>query len=372
MRALILVLLLVVAHASFAEAIVGKTRILVVDDECHSPYWVPLTGGSIEPIFNLPSRGSRGTGCNAYSAAYDGERFLINVGGGNAAFIEEGAFEPSQIVPLDDEAGGTSAVRWDGTRYIAVWRRSAERGGRLAGAAITREGAIIDDFRLASSHRAAGLTVNNGQVLVLDAPGAQYASEFPDPARLEVLATILDAKLTPRKLFVVGNSYETLRIGAAYMRSVEVLDAHAFGDGFYVAWMDTQYGWGGVFDEAEPVRGTRITADGTMLDVTPAMNGRTLTLAKTFDVDLMPIGEYLLAVVKREHGGAVTGTFIDKNGLAIGTRELLAKSDDDRIVETVRLPDGKLALLTRPRFGATATITPVNEALPLPRRRAVR
>ena len=368
MRALTLVLLLVVANASSGEAIAGKTRILVVR-ECGGPYWVPLTGGTVEPISNLPLDGGS-YGCEAFSAAYDGERFLVNVGGRNAAFLEEGAFQPSQIVELDDESTRTSSrVEWDGTRYIAAWHGSAGRFGALRGAALTRDGVINDRFTISNSRRIAGLAVNNGKVLVLDAAGEKQPIEIP--IDLRVTATILDEKLTPRHSFVVGREYVfTFYHDAAML--VDVLDAVPFGDGFYVAWAEEGVGFGQLSEDAI-VRGTRISADGAMLDITPSMNGRHIARnAPSRDVDLVTAGQYLMAVVKRADGGPVVGVFIDKNGLPIGTRGLLASSGYELLIETVRMPDGTLALLTKPLFSSTATVTPINDAPPLPRRRAVR
>ena len=368
MRALSLVFLLFVTTASFAEGIVGKTRILVTED-CTTLYWVPIAGGTIEPIWWWPAEYDR-NGCpRGIGAAYDGERFLINFAGRTAALFEEGATEPVSSIPLDENSMLTSSrVRWDGTRYLTAWRGSAGRFASLRGAAITRDGVIDDTFQIAG-RRVAGLAVNNGQVLVLDAPGQESPLEFPLPERMQVSATVLDPGLTPRKSLVVGNSYESFAIGWQFGQYVDVLDAVPFRDGFYVAWTETDIEWGGDLDPAATILGARIAADGTLL-------GPIRTLARNApsrDVDLMTVGEHLLAVVKREDTAeAVMGVWIDKNGLPIGTRQLLGTSDDERIIETVRLPDGKLALLTKPRFGFAATVTPINDAPPLPRRRAVR
>lgn len=363
---------LLLTHAALGEAIAGRTHILVIE-RC-TEYWVPIAGGAVEPIHWQPWHSQLPCG-DAVSAAYDGERFLINYGGVRAAFFDEGEPDPASTVELDNQSSATSSlVEWDGTRYVAVWRRSAGRGGRLMGAALTPQGVVIDEFQLTGSRRAAGLAVlPAGPALVLDAPGDDFTAEFPEPNILQVTAIYLDQKLTPRKELRVGSSHERLDLGGRPMQYVDVLDAAAFAGQFYVTWIDTLYEWGGNLDSDATVFGARIAADGTLLDgPTPvAFN------APSTDVDLITIGEYLLAVVKREGLGRVTGALIDRNGVVVATRELLAERVDDAdygmIIETVRLPDGRVALLTKRRFNPIATVTPINPPTPPGgRRRAAR
>lgn len=369
MRALVPILLLLFANAAFGEAIVGKTRILV---EGCTPYWVPLTGGAVEPIYWKPS--DFNVSCNqtdAISAAYDGERFLINFGGLEAGIFAEGASTPLSTIELDENAMMSSSLtEWDGTRYISVWRGSAGRFASLRGAAVTRAGAIDDRFEISNSQRIAGLAVNKGKVLVLDAPGQPGPLDLP--VDLRVKATVLDEQLTPRHSFIVDEVEDGFLLFPDGGMVVDVLDVVPFGDGFYMAWTDAHLSFGQMDPEAI-IRGTRITADGTMLDVTPSMNGRHIARnAPSRDVDLVMVGQHLMAVVKREDDGPLFAAFIDKNGLVVGSRVLMPQRPYDLEVETVRMPDGTLALLARERFGFVATVTPLNVTVPLPRRRAVR
>ena len=351
MRALALIFLALGVANAFGDAVAGKTHILV---EGRQPYWVPIEGGPAAPLatsWGLP-----------VSAAYDGEHFLVVSGAEGpaviAALYEEGSRQPFRVVTLETQSGGhIPRVVWDGTRYVAAWSRAFDpvRGAVLTPQADVTGYFVVPDFRIVTA-----LASNGTQVLLLE----DRLIREPQPRTLTIDAALLTGDLSLAKEFTVS----AIPAGPEYVHNQPHLSTAAavpFANGFSLV-ESRGDGFGN-----DQLLATRTDAGGMVV-------GRTVidpASAAVFNVELIPSGERLLAILLRAGVHPVTATFISPDGTTIGPRRIsrdvdLPGFDAKAVASAVRLPNGALVLVqVRDGLGI---VTPLSDAPEGPRRRAVR
>ena len=355
----------VAAAALGDDAVAGRTHVLV---GAMNGSWVPLEGGPSKPLYS--------GGGGALSVATDGERFLVT-DGPYIALFEEGEALPlktSRIDPLGSTRPGFAT--WDGNRYLVAWTNTS---GEVHVAALNREGDVITTSSLDGVFEVSGLMVNGDQVLLLEQ--RNLPAVYPTVRRLR--AILLNADLSTKKVILLGEIPELfMHHHVSFQTEGSVIP---FGDGFYVAWHQGEQFWSAATENSKVV-GTRITADGTALDLREhfqdglrTLEGRPLLngVAEAFDTDLVDANGYVVAVIKRENREAkapLTGTFVAHDGLILGARQLaeVELHDNRRTqLETLRLRDGRIVAVSL--VDHEAELIPLDITAPrLPRRRAVR
>ncbi|HEX6642981.1 MAG TPA: hypothetical protein VF215_17825 [Thermoanaerobaculia bacterium] len=369
MRPLLAVLLsaLLASAAMADEAVAGKTHILMSSPQ--NAFWVPLDGGPVQQIY--PGYGV------ATNVATDGERFLIANGAQVISLYEEGALQPLHSIELDDSGPQSrSYATWDGSRYVVAWMRP---DSNIHVATLSPEGTLIAKVRLDTGINISGLVANGDRLLLLE---EAVLPPF-NPGRRRLRAILLNHDLQITRISTLGEVPELFVVDGSSFQ--HVAGAVPFGDGFYVAWHQEMTAFGQRTDDSKIV-GTRINRDGDSLDLRERiegdqqiLEGRTLVdnVPEAFDTDLVNMGDYVVAVVKRENyvtKAPLTATFITPDGFPLSSRKLadVELQDDRRTrLEVVRLRDGRTVAVSVVDF--KPEIIPLDTSLAKPpRRRAVR
>jgi len=339
-RTLLALIALLLPCLASAEVVAGRTTVLVHDR------WTSLTGGELRPL-----------GFPAASAAFDGNRFLIGWNDGHSAvrlgLLDEGTDIPWTIQLIDGVGDGQPIIRWDGTRYVVV--------------------IDSDPIRLLFVSR------QNVVEVTTTIPGATSIADLAaSPAGITLVSHhILNTTgLVVEVLRVDRNGVLWRTIAGSVQPRVSgvAVASHAprivpFGEGFYVAWRETEAG------RVDRLVGTRVTLDGRALDTKTDGPWTTATFIDDeppapYDWFLHPIGERLAVQTVRGDGSGLINTFIEPDGTT--TRKNYPFSTLGLTnVATVRLIDGTIAAVAV-RNGVAKVTALISELEPPGRRRSAR
>ncbi|HYC61523.1 MAG TPA: hypothetical protein VEK79_18355 [Thermoanaerobaculia bacterium] len=349
MRPALLALALLLAPLSFADNFILFDRF--------GAYWAPIEGGPVTPIFDDQVAGS----------ASDGDRVLIaRFAGGTlrTAVYDEGDTTPINESLLTGTFDHTQRpiVVWDGTRYVVFWMAR----GIVNGAAFDATGVLTSTFELPEVPSISGAASNGNTIAVI----RMFASET-HAGNAEVI--LLDAEFHIIRRTLVGSIIKSNGFGHTFLEFARIT---AFGSGYYAAWQHERS------SRYRDILGTRITADGTALDVVPStrelhsLMGTVLASVESdsntmYELELFVHRARVLAIMKRTWGRLVTATAIDAKGVTEGPVQVGGKFEMPTNAETIVLRDGTLALSWF-ELNRVATINPFRALSGAPRRRSVR
>lgn len=321
-------------------------------------YWAPIDGGPVWPIFeNQVAR-----------SASNGERVLIARfanDGLRAGVYEEGATTPvgESLLAATVDTAQAPIVVWDGARYVVFWID----GGITHGASIDPSGAVLSRFELPELPSISGAASNGNSIALI-----RIFESDTHAGNVEVLLLDTDFHITRRTL--VGSIIRSTGSGHTFLQFARITE---FGTGYYAAWQHERS------SRYRDLLGTRITSDGTALDVVPStreMNSLMGTVLAAIDSDSNTIYELelvvyrarVLAIMKRTWGREVTATAVDANGTTEGPYHVGGKFNMPENAETIVLRNGTLALSWF-ELNRIATIHPFRAlSSAAARRRAVR
>ena len=322
-------------------------------------YWAPSDGGPVTPVLEAPIR---------TSSATDGERVLIawNASDGvRFGLFEQGAIAPMTGALLDDtfDELRSPIALWNGSRYLVFWTSDA----MTRAAVITPQGEVAQRVELAEVPSVDDAAANGDTIALI----RQFGSDTHS-GNVEVI--LLDADFAIVRRTVVGSILKSTGGGTTFIARATIVP---FGSGYYAAWQQSRT------SRYEDVVGTRITADGTALDVVPSTREpRSLmgTILETnfpgsgteiYELELVVHRARVLAIMKRTWGLRVTATAVDANGAIEGPVQIGGKHMMPANAEVIARTDGSLALAW---FDADriAEVQPFLRLDSAPRRRSAR
>jgi hypothetical protein len=344
-RALPLLLVLLVAREAFSAS-----SFILFDRFGAS--WAPINGGPATKFLEgIPT-----------DSATDGQRYLIawlTTDGVHAGLFEPGSISPvaeTILAPTFDVESPIHAV-WDGSRYLVFWT-----GGAIGHAAvIDANGALVAKVDLPAIVSYDDVASNGDTIAVI-----RLFETSTHSGNAEVV--LLDRDFAVLRRTLVGSIRRSTGSGITFLRLGTIA---RFGNGYYAVWLQERT------SRYRDVVGTRITADGTALDVVPSFRetqsfmGRILDSHDSqsgndiYEIELIQHRSRMIAVMKRPWGYEITATAVDASGAVEGPLHVAGTGG-----KTIMRADGTLALARIEN--EVAVIQPFSALNAAPRRRSSR
>jgi hypothetical protein len=320
-------------------------------------YQAPGAGNPVTPILEAVRT----------DTASNGENFLVvwyASDGVRLGIFEQGAVAPRFSTLLDDELDEAHppVTTWAGSRYLVFWTS----GGMAHAVAMTADGEIVQRADLPG--------VSSADDVAANGPTIALMQSFTTPTHSgNVDVILLNAEFEILRRTHAGSIKASGGGGITYLREPVIA---SFGDGYYAAWIQVRTA------RYEEVVGTRITADGTALDVIPSTRERDSLMGtplethlgsglEIFDLDLVAYRSRILVVMKREWGYEVTASAVNTAGAVEGPVHVGGKFNMPTNATTTFLPDGTPAL-TWFEEDRIAVVQSFQALVAPPRRRATR
>lgn len=244
-------------------------------------YGVILSGnGEILKTFNIsPGSRVRGSECSSLSPsiAFDGTNYLVvfhrqneraqvQIVGTRVSTSGTVLDGPTGFVISSNASNARASVAFDGANYLVVWQKftDIDRQQDIYGARVSPNGQVVDEFPI--------FIASGGQVFPsLAFDGVNYLVVWSDTRTGSAVgpeADIFGSRVTPAGV-VLDTDGIAISTAPGQQNAPHVIFD---GNDYFVVWSDTRNG-PNTFPPILDIFGTRVKADGTLLDGPPDTGG---------------------------------------------------------------------------------------------------